>query len=73
MSSNRPHSAAIPLMATFGNFVGHFVEKSNISQNGSTKCPDKVTDEDMQTAIMRIAGVAHFVLLLAACGGTRSG
>ena len=38
------------------NFVGHFVEKSNRSQNSSTKCPDKVGDENTQTAIMRIAG-----------------
>jgi uncharacterized protein YbdZ (MbtH family) len=28
------------------NFVGYFVEKSNISQNASTKCADKVGDED---------------------------
>jgi hypothetical protein len=28
------------------NFVGHFVEKSDISQNASTKRADKVGDED---------------------------
>ncbi len=28
------------------NFVGHFIEKSNPSQNSSTKCFDKVDDED---------------------------
>jgi len=37
------------------NFVGHFVEKSNMSQNSSTKCLDKVGDEDTRTAIMRTA------------------
>ena len=37
------------------NFVGHFVEKSNMFQNSSTKCPDKVGDKDAQTAIMRTA------------------
>src|SRR5436309_15635390 len=38
------------------NFVGHFVEKSNIFQNSSTKGLDKVGDEDTRTAIMRTAG-----------------
>jgi len=37
------------------NFFGHFVEKPNMSQNASTKCADKVGDEDMQTAKMRTA------------------
>src|SRR2546427_5301629 len=37
------------------NFVGHFVEKSNIFQNSSTKGLDKVGDEDTRTAIMRTA------------------
>ena len=37
------------------NFVGYFVEKSNMSQNSSTKCPDKVGDKDTQAAIMRTA------------------
>jgi hypothetical protein len=35
-----------PLETLSANFVGHFVEKSNMSQNSSTKCPDKVGDED---------------------------
>src|SRR2546427_3519170 len=35
------------------NFVGHFVEKSNIFQSSSTKGLDKVGDEDTRTAIMR--------------------
>ena len=50
---------AILIMATLetlsANFVGHFVEKSNLSQNSSTKCLDKVGDEDTRTAIMRTA------------------
>jgi hypothetical protein len=37
------------------NFVGHFVEKSDMAQNSSTKCPDKVGGEDTQTAIMTTA------------------
>src|SRR5688500_14754290 len=37
------------------NFVGYFVEKCNLSQNSSTKCLDKVGDEDTRTAIMRTA------------------
>jgi len=50
-------TSAILIMATFGNFAGHFashfVEKSNMSQNSSTKCLDKVGDT--RTAIMRTA------------------
>src|SRR5436309_1722500 len=40
------------------NFVGHFVEKSNVLQNSSTKGLDKVGDEDTRTAIMRTADAA---------------
>src|SRR5437016_11512938 len=42
----------------WANFVGHFVEKSNIFQNSSTKALDKVGDEDTRSAIMRTAGRA---------------
>ena len=37
------------------NLVGHFVEKSTMSQNSSTKCFDKVGDEAVRTAIMGTA------------------
>src|SRR4029434_3386091 len=46
------------------NFVGHFVEDAKFSKQ-LDKVPDKVGDEDMQTAVMRTAELAHPQQLLA--------
>src|SRR5438552_2004803 len=51
--SSRPQQFSLwPRLETLS---AHFVEKSNLSQNRSTKCLDKVADEDTRTAIMRTA------------------